>query len=163
MDYVKSWVLSVVSCTIITTIIFFIAPDGKIGKLIKCIFSIIISLIILKPITFVLNNDFIFDEEHLQLNTTIQTDYLNYINEKKIDLLYEQCEQILLKNGIKGAIIDFNLQFDENFQFSINDLKVYLDKAVISSSLQHIHIIDNVKNDISKNMGIHVDKILIYE
>ena len=163
MDSVKSWVISVVSCVILTIIITFVTPEGRLGKVIKCVFSIVVSLVILQPITYVFDNEFDYVFSDVTLDNLIQTDYLDYVFDVKIKSLKSQAKLVAENNGITNAEFEIILDDQNNLQFLIKEFRVYLDKAVISSNKEHIDIIESLKNDLSKNLSIETDKVIIYE
>ena len=163
MDSVKSWVISVVSCVILTIIITFVTPEGRLGKVIKCVFSIVVSLVILQPITYVFDNEFDYVFSDVTLNNLIQTDYLDYVFDVKIKSLKSKAKLVAENNGITNAEFEIIVDDQNNLQFLIKEFRVYLDKAVISSNKEHIDIIESLKNDLSKNLSIEIDKVIIYE
>lgn len=110
----KSWVLSVGAAIIITTIITIILPEGKLGKTIKFVFSIMVMLIMIKPIVYIKNNDFNIDTSLVYNEINYQNDYLSYISKIKAAKFEQNCNKILENNGINNA--DVLIEYSEDGQ-----------------------------------------------
>lgn len=158
----KEWITSIIASVIISSILSLILPEGKMGKYIKGIFSLFIILIIIKPIFAIENNDFsyedIFDE-----NVSIQTDYLEYISNKRLDYIKVECENLMKENGIINAELSINYNLDEYNYITINKIEINLQNAVIMSDKANIHIIEDVKNAIANYLNINKNLVVINE
>ena len=154
----KEYIVSIAAVILITTVLTIVIPNGKIGKFIKGLFSIVIILVILSPIT-----NLSFEAPNLNdINTSVsfQEDYLYFIATNKIESL-EKDSQIILENcGIKHAEVCIDFIVKENYSTSIKNVKINLKKAVIISNGQHINIIEEGVNLVSKYLS--VDKEVIF-
>ena len=124
----KEWIFSIIVSVLITTIISIICPDGRLGQIIKCIFSIVLVLIVIKPVlntnrgAFFIDNDFMIEKE-------ISKDYLIYVYDVKSKSLSIECEELLSENNIKNSNVTIKYSIDDNYEFNVqivsNKLKVY--------------------------------------
>ena len=71
----KEWILSIGTIIILTTIADLILPDGKIGKYIKCFFSLLVMLVILTPIINYKNNNLNIDMTAIDKEYELQNNY----------------------------------------------------------------------------------------
>ena len=58
----KDWIISIVSVVLITNIVCLILPQGKMGRFVKNIFSILTVLVIIKPLIYLKNGNFDFGQ-----------------------------------------------------------------------------------------------------
>lgn len=155
----KEYIISIGAIIVITSVISIILPNGKTGKFIKGLFSIIITLVILSPLTNVS-----FKVPNIgDFNTKLeyQESFLFYITENKINGL-EYDSEIILKNcGIKNAKVSIDYEVNEDFSHSIKKVKINLEKAVIISDGQHINIIEEGVNSLSKYLSVDKEDIKI--
>lgn len=158
----KDWILSIGVTIIIITILSFMLPSGKLSNLIKSFFSILLMLVVLRPLTTLTQekNFEIFYSTSSEIN--LQDNYLHFIENKVIDKYKKQCEDVLNKFNIKQAEITIILG-DENLNISyIKKIYINLEKAVIISNTEHINIIDEIKDNISTFFNIENNKVEIY-
>ena len=161
----KEWILSIVVMVLLTTIITIICPEGKLGKMVKGIFSLIILLVIINPLLnfnkSTINLDFnnLFQQE----NSSIQTGFLDYSINKKIEIYKKECIEIIEKIGIEGAIVEIEYSISDKYEFSIYSAKIYLNKSVIKTEKEHIVVIEEIMDSISNYLNISKTNVLIYE
>ena len=104
----SSWVLSITSIVILTSIISMILPEGRLNKSIKSIFSLLVVLVIIQPFFTLTGKDIDFDTIFSENNITLQVDYLEYIQSQKITNYQNNCQKILKNYGIDSASVDIN-------------------------------------------------------
>ena len=151
----KSWVLSVGAAIIITTIITIILPEGKLGKTIKFVFSIMVMLIMIKPIVYIKNKDFNIDTSLVYNEINYQNDYLSYISKTKAAKFEQNCNKILENNGINNA--DVLIEYSEDGQggliiecvkinlFNVNDDNTQiLTKTVINEIKNFLNVDEKI-------------------
>ena len=160
----KQWIFSVISTVILTIVIILISPEGKLGKIIKSVFSIIILIVIIKPIVSLNVNDLNFNFlPSFDVEYEIDNDFLDYFTNKKIEKLKNETLIILKDFGITNAQIEIELLDINSYDYSINLIKIYLENAVINSNLEHIVIIEQIRNKVSENFNLNAQKVVIYE
>lgn len=162
-NIMKEWIISIASVVIFTSIISLIIPEGKMGEFIKGIFSLLIILIIIKPIFSLTTTNLDFSNIFNGAEIVLQNDYLDYISNKKTQKLTKECKEIIEKIGVKNADININYYVAENGNTTIKIVEINLKNAVLILNKEHIDIIDEIKNLISSYLLISSDMVIIYE
>lgn len=157
----KTWIISITAAVIITTIISFILPEGKMGKYIKSIFSLLIVFTIIKPIIYIKNTDFSFQNFFIQDNFELQYGFINYISEEKMVEQEKYCIKILEEIGVKNSNIDINYCLDDDLNITIELVYVDLKNSVINSDKEHIDIVKEIKQKISSYLNIKENLVKI--
>lgn len=159
----KEWVLSVFVTVLLSSIVGMIAPEGKIGKLIKCIFSIIILLTVISPFTNLNYANFsnLIDFDNLESN--VQINFIYYANSKNAKKIEEKVNSYLEKNGINNAEIKVDFSVSSDYEFKIDNININLKNSVINSDKEHIVVLDNIVSEISSLLNISKECISICE
>lgn len=157
----KTWILSIGAIIILTSILTLILPEGKLGKNIKGIFSLIVVLIIVQPLIELKNGEIDFNEIYTEKEILLQEDYIFYVNEQKITNYQNQCQFFLLDLGIKDAKTSIDYIVDEFGQVEIVLVNVDLENSVINSKDEHIDITKEISSGISKILNIEENKVKI--
>ena len=146
----KIWVLSIVIIVFSISVISFIFPTGKLGKFIKAIFSFVLIFVVLKPAVEIKNFDYNIEDVFNKNEVVIQDLYLEYINDKKIEVYRNNCIKLMEKSGVYNANIDFEYEIDKYGKFVFKIVSLNLENAVINSDKEHIVIIETVKSEIKR-------------
>lgn len=160
----NDWLYSIITVVIIISILSIIVPEGRLGKIVKGIFSIIILLILIQPFvnTSSLDNSK-FDILSFEVDDKVQYEYLDYVFTKKIIALEKETKEIIEKCGVSNSTININYQVNDEEGFQINFVNINLSNAVINSDKEHIDIIEEIRNEVSKYLKINNELIRIYE
>lgn len=158
----KNWILNVVSIIFIIVIFSIFLPESRVGKYAKSILSVFILIITISPI---IKKDFSRIEEEVVFNEDylIQEDYLYYINDYKVNLIKEKCNNLLIELDITNAVLDVEYNINDAYNVEIKKVNINLSESVINSVKPHKYIIDEIKNEISKQVGISKELIIVYE
>lgn len=159
----NTWLISITVSVIITTILTILLPNGKLKVLIKGAFSLIITLVMLQPLLNLKNSEFKIDGFASEANVTLQYDYLGYVAEEKIKFLEVESVKILEDVGIRDASIQIKYYMTENGEVVIDKAKIFLYDSVIISNIEHIDIIEEIKQRISNYLSVDQDSVIIYE
>lgn len=159
----NTWLISITVSVIITTILTILLPNGKLKVLIKGAFSLIITLVMLQPLLNLKNSEFKIDGFAIEANVTLQYDYLGYVAEEKIKFLEVESVKILEDVGIRDASIQIKYYMTENGEVVIDKAKIFLYDSVIISNIEHIDIIEEIKQRISNYLSVDQDSVIIYE
>ena len=159
----KAWIVSVSAVVMITAIINLILPEGKMGKFIKGIFSIFVLLTIIKPIIYIKDGGFNYQNIFNQSNFELQDEFIEYVSQEKINEYENNCQNILEKNGIQNAFVDIFYALDENLMIIIKSTSIDLKNSVIKSDKAHIDIIKAVRKEIASYLNVKEDLVKIYE
>ena len=159
----KDWIVSISAVVIITAIVSLILPEGKLGKHIKSIFSIFIVFTIIKPIIYIKDNDFNYQNIFNQDNIELQYDFIDYISNEKIEEYEKNCVDILEQNGIKKASVKLTYSLNNTQEIIIKFVSVDLKNSVINSDKAHIDIINEIKKLLATYLNIGIDLVNVYE
>ena len=111
----KSWALSVGAVLLFISSINLILPEGKTSKIIKPIFTILLILVVIKPISGLKNFDLSFDGK-IDSSIKIQSDFIEYVSAQKVENYKKNCVNIINELGVENCNIDINY----NETFSLN-------------------------------------------
>ena len=159
----KDWIISITTVILLTSIICLILPQGKMGKYIKSIFSLLTMLVIIKPIINIKESDFYYEQIVGADNFVLQDNFIEYINNKRIDVYKQNCLKIINDIGIKNPEIDINYVIEDNQNIKISFVKINLQNSVIISDKQHIDIKEEMITDIASYLNINKNMVAIYE
>ena len=159
----KSWIISISAVVIITAIISLIVPEGKIGKYIKSIFSLFIVFTIIKPLFYIKNTEFKYEDIFDQNEIELQFSFIEFISEEKINEYENNCLIILENEGVSNGIVEIVYSHEDQSKIKIEFISVNLENSVIISDKSHIDIIKDIKKNISTYMNINIDSVKIYE
>ena len=85
MNTLSAWLLSIIGIVIIGVIIDFVMPESSISKYIKSVFSFIVILIIISPLTKVDNFNLTLDNFISNNKIAVDEEYVFSINQKLLD------------------------------------------------------------------------------
>lgn len=159
----KEWIISVGATIIITSVASMIAPQGKMGPYIKGMFSFLLILVIVKPLISINLDQFNIESFLSETKIEYQSEYLDFITNKKIEKYQKKCELIIENVGVKQAEVDIDYIIGDSFTLVIKLIKVNLEKAVFISDKAHIDIIEEIKTSLSNYLNIEANKVVINE
>lgn len=158
----KDWLISIGLLVLLISLLTIILPDGKVGKYVKSIFSILVLLTVLKPLINIKNSS--FDINFFDNETTVyyQEDYLYYFYEKQKKSIEENCIKLIQDEGIKSATVNVEYVIDD-LSFKVTNVKINLSNAVINSNKEHIFVIEDVKQSLINYLNVDEKQLVIYE
>ncbi len=159
----KEWIVSIGVIVVLTSIISLILPEGKIGNYIKGIFSILVILVIFKPISNVIKSNYNFENINSSNAIVLQDEYLHYVYENKVKSYKKTCTDIANNNGIENAETFIDYSVNENGKFIVDKIYLNLSNAVIISDKEHIYVIDEIKNQISYSLNVDTEVIMVID
>lgn len=159
----KEWVISVTVAAFSTSVISLILPNGKLSKYIKSVFSLIMVFVVLQPVFKLKNIEVDFDKMFNNSEYTFQMDYLDYFNNKKIEIYKENCSTIIRDNGVDAFEIEIIYSINDFSELIVEKVVINLKNSVINSDKDHIDIIVGIKNVISKYLNINSNAVVVYE
>ena len=156
----KEWIISIGVVILFTVIAIYIIPDGKLGKYIKGIFSVLIIFVIIKPIFNVDIDKFIYQfEENKTVN--IQNNYIDYIYKKRTENYKVQIVKSIEDIGVFGSIVKIDYEITNTFDYRVKNVSINLVNSVIKSDKEHIVIIEEIKEIISNLLLISIESISV--
>ncbi len=159
----KDWITSITSIIMITTIFSLIMPEGRMGKYIKAMFSILIIFLIVQPIIQLKNDQTSFTQIISENKMELQTNYIDYMTQKKVSTYQVECIKKIEEKGVKNADVSIKYQLLENGDFNIVLVQINLENSVIISNKEHIDILEEITFSVANFLMINEDLVTIYE
>ena len=155
------WILSVLCAVIFAYVVDLLLTNSKIQKAVRYVLSTITLLIVITPIHSLLNGNgfegnLVFDYE-----TVIDEQYLNYVMEKKFEILSDNAEKILESKGISNAKVSICGE-SNNGEITITAVEINLSQSVIDENIQHINSNDLAKETILGYLQVEENAIVCY-
>ena len=159
----KTWIISISAIIILTSIFGLIIPESKIGKLIKSIFSLLVVLVIISPLSSIKNQNFSFDNFVNGSEISYQNDYLDFVGNQKASSLEDECQKIIKNKGVNNVFVNICYKYNEDKKFIIESAQINFKNAVIISDKANINIKEEIKSDLSLYLQIDKNKVFINE
>lgn len=150
----KTYIISLVSVSLLTAITQIITPEGKLKNVSKTIFSFIVILTIISPVVsgkLKIN----FDFENNLSDVTVDEKAVNLIYEEREMLIEKNCESILKENGIIGVRIDVV------FSGKVEKVTLNFEDLRITEETEHINIISKTIDILSDFLSIKKEIIKV--
>lgn len=158
----KEWILSIIGVVLLVSIFSLLTPSGRLNKIIKGIFSFIISLVIISPVlSYFTDTDVAFTYDFSDI--AYDKLYLSYVAEESVNQKQQNCIKIAEELGISEAQVIIEYSVGQAFEIQISGVTVNLRNSVINSESEHINIIDNLRMSISEYLNINESLVVIDE
>ncbi len=155
----STWVINVGTVIVITTVAGFLVPDGKLGKYVKGIFSLLVLLVMIKPIFSINIDEIEFSDLFSGKEISYQEDYLDYIYSKNNANCQEKVNNLLKNISVENADVKIYHLITNDYEFQISKVTINLKNAVINSDKEHIDIIDEIKKSVSNSLSIDYNSV----
>lgn len=155
----KDWAISIGVVVTIISLISLIIPDGKMGKYVKGMFSLLVILVIIKPFTGELDGQFTWNSQSETIQ--YQENYLYYTTQKRVENSEGYCEKMLENLGILHASVNISYKIENLPEISIKKVSVNLENSVINADKEHIDIIEQAKKSITEYLNVSNDVVEI--
>ena len=159
----SGYIVSIIVTTFLIALISFILPSGSTAKYVKSVLSMVLVVVIVSPLIKFSSQNFDVNNIFSSQNVYLQTDFLDYVLEEKVDNLSKNCNLVLENLGVKGANIEILYRQNEGIDIIIQKVTINLKNAVINSDLGHIDIIEKTKKSISEYLVLKESDVVIYE
>lgn len=143
----KTYIISLVSVSLLTTITQIITPEGKLKNVCKTIFGFIVVLTVISPaVSGKLKIN--FDFENSLSDVAVDDRAVNLIYEEREGGIEDSCERILDENGIVGVRVDVV------FNGKVEKVSLNFDDLRITEETEHINIISKTIDILSDFLSI---------
>ena len=162
MEFLSSYLLSVVGVVLLTVLIDLILPDGKINKYVKSVVAIVVVAVIISPVAKLVKSD--FDFSNLFTNSSYQVDevILNELTNQNLQNYQSEWESNLEKLGYSGVHISIACA-EKNGNQIIKYIYVDLCDLVINKNESHIDYYTKIKESVAKLVSnIKEEQIVVY-
>ena len=163
MNSFSQWILSILGVVIVCFIAELFLSESKTGKFVRAICATVTVLIIITPIPMLLSGKISFDND-FEIKDSFEIDgkYIDFINNKKLDIMSKNLQVVLENEGIKNAEINILGEWDNGSEIILRQVEINLSKCVIDEKLQHINKYDLAKEKVTKYLKIETEKVVVY-
>lgn len=158
----KQWLFSIGILIILVGALGVVLPDKRLGKTIKAVFSLLIFLLALKPVSALKSADFDFEYVFNVNDSDLQEDFVFYIAEKRATECEKTVSEYLIEVGVENADILAEYSISDSFEILIKKININLSTAVINSDKEHIDILDEAREKIIAAYGTQTE-VVFYE
>ncbi len=156
------WILNILGAIIIAYIVDLLLTNTKLQKAVRYVLSTITLLIIVTPISSLIKGDGFNANIDFNYQPVIDDKYLNYVMEKKFEILSSNAEKILEEKGVANAKVDIEGSVNEKGEVNIEMVKINLSESVIDEKIQHINSNDFVKEVVLGYLLVEESAIVCY-
>ncbi len=155
------WILSILGAIILGYIVDLLLANSKLQKAVRYIVSTVTLLIVVTPINSLINGNGFEGSFSFDYETPLDNQYLNFVMEKKLEILAENSEKILESKGIANAKVNI-LGENNNGEITITAVEINLSESVIDEKIQHINSNDLAKEIILEYLTVEEGAIVCY-
>jgi len=156
MDFFSSWLTNIVFITVTVTLLNLILPETM-GKYVKVITGFIVMLVIIQPVTHVLNADVYFDQLFLKNTSLMEDNIVTTVNAEDLPLNQESMtvkvyQEKLIQN-IENTMEE-NLNIKAELTLQINENLSEDDFGTLKNAQVNI-----VEEEVESGLNINIKKI----
>lgn len=148
------YVLCVISAILLTSFASIILPEGKLGKYVKSIFSLLIIVVMITPI---FNLSFNFNDNFEDESVAVFEDekYLDFINNEKSKKLNENLKSLIQSLGYNCSV---EILTDDTInEFRIKKIIINLKDFVLNDTKEHIVLSNEIKQAVLNYLGYNAE------
>lgn len=162
MSGVSSWLMSIIGVVFLSVLVDIVLPDSKLSKYVKSIFAFIILLVIIAPLKEIKKGEFNLSKYFTNLNIQVDEDFIDNINQMKINQLNDKIVYLADEAGYKNLIVQI---VSNNNEYGLQILKVniFLENLVIEEDSKHIDKYRKIKDIVKNVVDVNEELIEFYE
>lgn len=160
-----AWLIRVVAAVLFISLLTVMIPDGKTGKFIKPILSLVIVGVIFTPILYGFDKAGVLTvSSGKEYGNALNYDekYIYFVFDKKIENYEDNCKDILSEYGINGATVTIQYSVDKDYSVSFNGVFVNLKNAVINGEEENINLVSEIKRKLAEYLRIDEKDVTVY-
>lgn len=146
----KEYLLLVVSIIIFLTIFEGVLPKGKFGNRVKVIISMVVVLVILKPIVSIFNSNYDYSNS---LNNS--EEFTSYLNEYKKNTIEKEILSTLTLEGYNVLSVNAVVNGNEN------KVEIIIKKDELLSSEEHIDNLEKAKRIVIERLYLNGWEVVV--
>ncbi len=154
MSSFAAWGLTLLGLAVICTIAEMLLPQGKTRGVIRSVMATVAVLVIVTPLPNLIKNGFDFD--FTSDTVKLDTDYIQYSDGKRGELISRAAEQYLKQNGYDG--ISVSVQMDG---YSVKSVTAKIADSGIIQNGEHINN-SEIKKLLAEYFGIEKEAVMAY-
>ena len=160
-----AWLIRVVAVVLFISLLTVMIPDGKTGKFIKPILSLVIVGVIFTPILYGFDKTGgLTVSSGKEYGNALNYDekYIYFVFDKKIENCENNCKDILSEYGINGATVTIQYSVDKDYSVSFNGVFVNLKNAVINGEEENINLVSEIKKKLAEYLHMDEKDVTVY-
>ncbi len=165
MEFLRDWIISIITVVTISSFAEILMPNGSFRKYAQLVMGIIIMILIMRPATQILNVDKLLDKFTVSTESSIDKNIIiqksRIIKEKQMEQIIDTMENKVLL-AVKRSIMDISGSFDSTIELEIDkNIKssgfgslrkigvtlIPLDKKILKSKVPRVKEVD-LSNDL---------------
>ncbi len=155
------WVGGIVLSIIAVTLIDVIMAEGETKKFIKGIASLLVLFAVVSPLPTLLNSSFSWDSIFTDTTTfSLNVDYLEDVNEKKIAVYQTECEEYFASCGISGTVVTLFYNDGDTSAPTITFAQIDIGSVIIDDN-SNINIASIILTHMQDSFGLESHMIAI--
>ena len=156
----KEWILSIWSFLILVSVITLFIPNKSVKKILKSIFIVILTVLIIKPfVKYKSIDSFIKDNNIFELNDS----FIEKTENKRITELEKSLEEYLSNKSFPDLKIDIAYLIDEDYSINILKVNVNLEKSGIKNDKDNKLVIDKITDEIIYMLNVKKEDVVFRE
>lgn len=163
MNNFSQWILSILGVVLVGFIAELFLSETRTGKFVRTVCATVTVLIIVSPLPMLLSGNISFDGNFdIENGYEIDGKYIDFINNKKLEIMSKNLRIVLKNEGIDNADVDILGEWDSAGEITLKQVKINLSKSVIDEKLQHINKYELTKEKVTKYLKIETEKVVVY-
>ncbi|MFI3229162.1 MAG: stage III sporulation protein AF [Bacillota bacterium] len=155
------WVSGIVLSIIAVTLIDVIMAEGETRKFIKGIASLLVLFAVVSPLPTLLNSGFSWDSIFSDTTTfSLNVDYLDGVNEKKIAVYQTECEEYFNSCGIEGTVVTLFYSGGDTSTPTITFAQIDIGSVIIDDN-NNINIVSTIISYMQDSFGLETHMIAV--
>ena len=162
MGNFSKWILALVCATIVGFIVELLFAETKLNRFMRFIMASVTLLIVVTPLPSLLNG-LGFSIPQFSYSQISDSSYMQFILDKRIELLENYCVSAIKNVGIDGASVKISAKYNEQNEVEISLVEINLSSVVISGNDMNINKQEVAINAVHGYLKIERDRIIVYE
>lgn len=154
MSSFAAWGLTLLGLAVICTIAEMLLPQGKTRSVIRSVMATIAVLVIVTPLPNLIKNGFDFD--FTDDTVKLDTEYIEYSDNKRGEYVARSAELYLSQNGYDG--VEVTVQMDG---YKVKSVTAKISKSGIMQNGEHINN-SEIKKLLADYFGIEKEAVMAY-
>jgi len=152
----SSYIIGIIVIIILSTFSEVLLTKNRIGKFINYVFSSLIILMVITPVSQIVSNGFSFNENIFNYEITLDNEFLSYIEEFKNGQINLKIEEMLAQNGYKNARVKVSMDVETQL---VQTIKVNLSNLVIDAEIEHINKYERITSLICEYLDVTMEAV----
>ena len=146
MNDFSKWIISILGVVLVGFVAELFLAESKTGKFVRTVCATVTVLIIVTPLPALFSGKLSF-ANGFEFNGSYEIDgeYIDFINEKKLEIMQENLQKVIEAEGVSGAVVSIKGEWDSGGEITLKQVEINLSKSVIHENNEHINKYDRVR------------------